>query len=204
MCLCFSVCPRPLPPSFLPSFLPWNFSVASMLCHSPWPGTAVLCAGGGARCVVQGRAPSAFLVCGHWRVRGGWGVLGEDTPRRPSGCSVPDLCVSLVLLCERASPPGAHETYVQTNKRLMNNHTVLVHLLLFGGSVHLCEWRHGCIPGSGTRSTVWRGQCLCCVSPNPQHRLFHTLNTGPNMTRVPLPRQTARREISWGTLEGKT
>lgn len=76
-------------------------------------------------CVVQERALSPFLVCGHWYLRGRWGVLREAHIAVLSLV----LCVtcvcskSLVLLCKRTSPPGAHEVYVQNNKWQMNNHT---------------------------------------------------------------------------------
>lgn len=86
-------------------------------------------------CVVQERALSPFLVCGHWYLRGRWGVLREAHIAVLSLV----LCVtcvcskSLVLLCKRTSPPGAHEVYVQNNKWQMNNHkSINVFWLLFG------------------------------------------------------------------------
>lgn len=97
---------------------------------------SVLCTRGGKQhCVVQERALSPFLVCGHWYLRGRWSVLREAHIAVLSLV----LCVtcvcskSLVLLCKRTSPPGAHEVYVQNNKWQMNNHkSINVFWLLFG------------------------------------------------------------------------
>lgn len=124
MCLCV----------FISLLLYLFFSVKSGLCgfilgqkYSSWYCTVMCMKRIGGRSMWYKKGPwcPPFLICGCPASQ--WG-LGAGTDVCPNvNCSV-DWCVlkSLVLLCERTSPPGALEVYVQNNKWQMNNHNVLL------------------------------------------------------------------------------
>lgn len=73
------------------------------------------------RVVQEGACPLSLSVVTGICVGVFWEREGECPNVKTNRCVVK----SLVLLCERTSPPGAHEVYVQNNKWQMNNHKLL-------------------------------------------------------------------------------
>lgn len=77
--------------------------------------------------------PCLWLLAFEWWWGGGFWERAGECPVVCNWC----VLKSLVLLCERTSPPGAHEVYVQNNKWQMNNHKLLFNLLSIDQGTYL-------------------------------------------------------------------
>lgn len=90
--------------------------------------------------------PPLFVGVHLYLIGSFWERAGECPDVRCSVCKCCDLKL-LVSFCGRTSPPGAHEVYVQNNKRQMNKHKLL--LLL-----RACFCRHAWAPVAEARGLL--------------------------------------------------
>lgn len=134
-------------------------SVVLDLLRSTRPGSALPCARGPGWGGPMGykTGPCPFPL---WSLAFEWG-WGSGRGQVNVHVVLCNRCVlkSLVLLCERTSPPGAHEVYMQNNKRQMHNHRCCQPP--FCGSGHLAQRHLGQLP-----------------EPVSNHKPFYTFDRG--------------------------